>query len=86
MALFDKHFNLYLPTGWEVSQYPVLFPFTAEFLVYDMTLFTVGNKKFTIRHNFLYVNNVDISAVMKITPLMFDRPEKLRINYSVKLT
>jgi len=51
-----------------------------------MTLFTVGNKKFTIRHNFLYVNNVDISAVMKITPLMFDRPEKLRINYSVKLT
>jgi len=30
--------------------------------------------------------NVDISAVMKITPLMFDRPEKLRINDSTKLT
>jgi len=55
MTLFVKNFNLYLPTGWEVSKFPVFLPFSAESMVYDMTLFTVEHKKFRIRHNFLYV-------------------------------
>jgi len=55
MTMFVKHFNLYLPTGLEVSTFPVFFPFTAESLVYNMTLFTVEHKKFRIRHSLLYV-------------------------------
>jgi len=55
MTQFVKHFNLILPTGWEVSKFPVILPFTAESLVYDMTLFTVEHKRLRIRHNFLYV-------------------------------
>ena len=55
MTQFVKHFNLILPTGWEVSKFPVILPFTAESLVYDMTLFTVEHKKMRIKHNLLYV-------------------------------
>jgi len=28
--MFVKYFKLYLPTGWEVSKYPVFFEFTAN--------------------------------------------------------
>jgi len=55
MTLFVKHFNLILPIGWNVSKFPVLLPFTAESLVYDMTLFAVEHKKLRIRHNLFYV-------------------------------
>ena len=41
-------------------------------MVCDMTLFTVEQKKLRIRQKFLYIKNVDISAVMKITPVMFE--------------
>jgi len=54
MTLFVKHFYLYLPTGWEVSKFPVLLPFTAESLVHDMRLFTVEHKRLRIRHKFLH--------------------------------
>jgi len=55
MTIFVKHFNLYLPTGLEVSKFPIFFPFTAESMAYNMTLFTVEHKKFRIRHSLLYV-------------------------------
>jgi len=55
MTVFVKHFNLHLPTCSEVSEFPVLFPFTAKPMVYDIKLFTLEHKKMRIRHKFLYV-------------------------------
>jgi len=61
MTLFVKHFNIYLPTGCEVSKYPVHLPLTSDAItlpssrVYAVTLFTVEHKKVRIRHNLLYV-------------------------------
>ena len=55
MTVFVKYLNLYLPTEWEVSKYPVLLPFPAEAMLYDMTLFTVEQKKLRNRHKISYV-------------------------------
>jgi len=55
MTMFVKHFNPHLLTGWEVSKFSVLLTFTAESMVYDMTLLTVEHKKLRIRHDLLYV-------------------------------
>ena len=61
MMMFVKHCNLYLPTGWEVSKYPVRLPVTSDSvtrsssMVCEMTLFTAEQKNSRIRHNFLYV-------------------------------
>jgi hypothetical protein len=55
MTMFLKHFNIYLHTGLEVSKFLIFFPFTAESMVYNMTLFTVEHKKFRIRHSLMYV-------------------------------
>jgi len=61
MMIIVKHFNKYLPTGWEVSKYPVHLHVTSDAIalplsrVYDMRLFTLEHKKVRIRHKLLYV-------------------------------
>jgi len=62
VTLFVKHYNIYLPTRWEVSKYPLHLPVTSDAIplrstmVYDMRLFTVEQKKVRIRHNLLNLN------------------------------
>jgi len=55
MTLFVKYFNLYLPTGREVSTFGGLLTFTAESLVCGMKLFTAEHKKVRIRTKHFFV-------------------------------
>jgi hypothetical protein len=62
MPLFVKYINIYLPTGREVSKYPVHLPDILDkltlptTLLYDLKVFTLEQKKVRIRHKLLYVN------------------------------
>ena len=68
MTLIVKHFNIYLPTGWEVSKYPVQLHVTSDAIklpssmVYDMRLFTVEQKRLRFRHKLFNINYRHLSC------------------------